>query len=93
MSDALDCSQRLLCPWNFPGKNRSGLPFPFPGDLPDPGIEPTAAVSWQWQADSLPLSHGGKPALARIRSCSDRNARKRYTIIKVAAEGNEGERK
>ena len=64
----MDCSQRLLCPWNFPGKNRSGLPFPFPGDLPDSGIEPTAAVSWQWQADSLPLSHGGKPALARIRN-------------------------
>ena len=23
----------------------SGLPFPSPGDLPDPGIEPTALVS------------------------------------------------
>ena len=30
---------RLLCPWDFPGKNTwSGLPFPSPGDLPDPGI-------------------------------------------------------
>ena len=29
---------RLLCPWNFLGKN-TGLPFPPPGDLPDPGIE------------------------------------------------------
>ena len=28
--------------------------FPSPGDLPDPGIEPTSAV---WQADSLPLNH------------------------------------
>ena len=34
----------------------SGLPFPFPGDLPDPGIE---AVCPAWQADSLPLSHLG----------------------------------
>ena len=34
----------------------SGLPFPSPGDLPDPGIEPTSLV---WQADSLPLSHKG----------------------------------
>ena len=34
----------------------SGLPFPSPGDLPDPGIEP---VSPAWQADSLPLSHLG----------------------------------
>jgi len=34
---------------------RSGLPFPSPGNLPNPGIEPTSA----WQADSLPLSHLG----------------------------------
>ena len=32
----------------------SGLPFPSPGDLPIPGIQP---VSPAWQADSLPLSH------------------------------------
>ena len=31
----------------------SGLPFPFPGDLPDPGIEPESLVSLHWQADSL----------------------------------------
>jgi len=27
------------------------FPFPSPGDLPNPGIEPTT-----WQMDSLPLS-------------------------------------
>ena len=32
----------------------SGLPFPSPGDLLDPGIQPMSPV---WQADSLPLSH------------------------------------
>ena len=32
----------------------SGLPFPSPGDLPDPGIKPESPVL---QADSLPLSH------------------------------------
>ena len=26
---------RLPCAWNFPGKN-TGVPFPTPGDLPDP---------------------------------------------------------
>ena len=37
---------RFLCPWNFPGKKYwSGLPFPTPGDLPNPGIEPTSLVS------------------------------------------------
>ena len=35
---------------------RSELPFPSPGDLPDPGIEP---MSPAWQADSSPLSHQG----------------------------------
>ena len=32
----------------------SGLPFPSPGDLPDPDIEPVSPV---WQGDSLLLSH------------------------------------
>ena len=32
---------RLLCPWDFLMQEYwSGLPFPSPGDLPDPGIEP-----------------------------------------------------
>ena len=38
----------------------SELPFPSPGDLPDPGIEPMCPVSPVLQADSLPLSHWGK---------------------------------
>ena len=32
----------------------SGLPFLPPGDLPDPGIEPTSPESPALQADSLP---------------------------------------
>ena len=32
----------------------SGLPFPSPGDLPDPGIEPAFPVSPALQADSFP---------------------------------------
>ena len=35
----------------------SGLPFPSPGDLPEPGIKP---MSPALQADSLPLSHKDK---------------------------------
>ena len=33
----------------------SGLPFPPPGDLPDPRIEPTFPVAPELQVDSLPL--------------------------------------
>ena len=36
----------------------SGLPFPSPGDLPDPGIE---LVSPKLQADYLPSEPPGKP--------------------------------
>ena len=37
----------------------SGLLFPIPGDLPDPGIEPKNSVSPALQAGFLPLCHLG----------------------------------
>ena len=37
----------------------SGLPFPSPGDLPDPGIGPECPDFLHWQVDSLLLSHWG----------------------------------
>ena len=40
----------------------SGLPFPPPGDLPNPGIKPASPVSPALQADSLPLSQRGSSA-------------------------------
>ena len=65
MSDSLEPSglqpARLLCPWNLPGKKYwSGLPFPPPGDLPGPGIEPASpalagrffTTSATWEAPS-----------------------------------------
>ena len=44
----------------------SGLPFPSPGDLPNPGTEPTSPA---WQVDSLPLSQQGSPesSIERIK--------------------------
>ena len=42
----------------FPGQEYwSGVPFPSPGDLPDPGIKPRSPVL---QADSLPSEPPGK---------------------------------
>ena len=50
-----DCS-----PPGFPvhriSQARILVPFPSPGNLPDPGIE---HLSPAWQADTLPLSHLG----------------------------------
>ena len=46
---------RLLCPWNFPGKNSGvGLLFPSPGDPPTQGSNPHLL---HWQADPLSLCH------------------------------------
>ena len=40
----------------------SGLPFPSPGDLPHPGIEPASLTpNLYWQVGCLPLAPPGKP--------------------------------
>ena len=39
----------------------SGLPYPIPGDIPDPRMKPTSPASSDWQVDSLPLHHLGNP--------------------------------
>ena len=46
----------------------SGLPFPSPGDLPNPGIKP---VSPELQADSLPSEPPGKPHKKDRRALND----------------------
>ena len=38
----------------------SGLPFPSPGDLPNPGIKPRSPAL---QVDALPAEPQGKPSL------------------------------
>ena len=35
----------FLCQWDFPGRYCSELPFPPPGNPPDPGIEPASPVT------------------------------------------------
>ena len=45
----------------------SGFPFPFPGDLPNPGIEPRSPAL---QADSLPSEPPGNPVNTRVGSLS-----------------------
>ena len=44
--DAMDCSSAGSSLHRIPQKEYwSGLPLPFPGHLPDPGIEPSSLVS------------------------------------------------
>ena len=41
----------------------SGLPFPSPGDLPDPGIEPRSPLLY---ADALPSESPGKSRARQV---------------------------
>ena len=65
----LSCVRLFATPWTVAYKAPlsmefsrqeywSGLPFPFPGYLPDPGIKPKSSAL---QADSLPSEPPEKP--------------------------------
>ena len=45
---------------------RSGVPFPPPGDLPDPGIKPTSPAL---PSDSLLSEPPGKPCVSELKEC------------------------
>ena len=53
-------NQRLFCPWGFSREEYwSGLPWPLPGDLPNPGNEPRSPTL---RVNSLPSEPPGKPS-------------------------------
>ena len=60
LCDPMDCSSPPLSLGFFRQEYWSGLPFPPPGDLPNPGSEPASPVSPALQADSLPAELLGK---------------------------------
>ena len=49
--------------WILQARTLEWLPFPSPGNLPDPGIEPGSPA---WQADSLPSEPPRKPWYLRM---------------------------
>ena len=58
----------LYSAWNSPGQNTGvGSLFPFPGDLPNPEIEPRSP---SLQVDSLPAEPQGKPKNTGVGSLS-----------------------
>ena len=67
----------------------SGLPFPPPGDLPNPGIEPKSPTL---KADSLSSEPPGKPTWRPKSIEIDKRPdkfRQGFTGARDAAEGNE----
>ena len=66
MSDSLQTPWTVACQaplsLGFPRQEYwSELPFPSPGDLSDPGIDPMSLVSPALHTDSLPAEPSGKP--------------------------------
>ena len=53
---------RLLCPWDFPGKNtRVGCHFLLQRIFPTQGLNLLLLILLHWQVGSLPLCHLGGP--------------------------------
>jgi len=64
LCDPTDCSRQALPSMEFSRQEyQSGLSFPSPGDLPDPGMEPRSPAL---KADSLPSEPPGKPDLVTV---------------------------
>ena len=62
LCDPMNCSPQAPLSMKFSRQEYwSGLPFPYPGDLPDPGIEPESPAL---QADFLPSEPPGKPLMS-----------------------------
>ena len=58
--DPMDCTHQAPLSMGFPKQEQwSGLPFPSPGDRPNPGIQPRSPAL---QVDSLPSEPPGKPS-------------------------------
>ena len=70
---SLSCVWLFATPWTIQSMEFSrpeywsGEPFPSPGDLPNPGIEPRSPTL---QADSLPAQPQGKPKNTGVGSLS-----------------------
>ena len=66
LCDPMDCSLPISSVGFSKQEDWSGLPFPSPGDLPNPGDRNPRLP--HWQAGSLPLSHRGSLATERCHS-------------------------
>ena len=63
----------------------SELPFPPPGDLPGPGMEPASPTL---QADSLPSEPPGKPGVATLNNKWNRIVGQENTYLLNKVKGN-----
>ena len=58
----MDCSLQGSSPWDFPKQEYwSGLPFPPPGDLPNPGMKPVSLAFPALAGGFFTSEPAGKP--------------------------------
>ena len=65
----------------------SRLPFPSPGDLPDPGIKPRTPAL---QADVLPFEPPGKPNVKQLYSIFKKKSTNKIKGRRGSTRGREG---
>ena len=83
--DPVDCSLSGSSTHGFSRQEYwSGLPSPPPGDLPEPGIEPSSPASPALQADSLPQRRQGSPT-------GERGQVREYTSVRKDKSQGSGE--
>ena len=67
-------STRLICPWNFPGKNTGvSCHFLFQGIFLAQGSNPHSKCLLRRQEDSSPLRHLGSPTLTLFKGKISKN--------------------
>ena len=69
LCNPMDCSlpQRLLCPWDFPGKNTAvDCHASLQGILQTQGLNLCLLHLLHWQAGSLPLAQPGSPKQSNL---------------------------
>ena len=77
----MDCSYQAPQSMEFPRQEYwSGLPFPSPGDLPDPGIEPGSPTL---QADALPSEPPRKQGKVEGGTKEEKKEGKRAPMEKI----------
>ena len=79
---------RLLCPWGFSMQEYwSGLPFPSPGDLPNPGIEPRFPTL---QGILYHLSHQESPFQRVYKASNIKRTQNKISSPSVILDTREG---
>ena len=76
---------RLLCSWDFSTQEYwSGLPFPTPGELPNPGTEPVSLGFPAWAGGIFTTAPPGKPSEEYLSIIYSQTSKEQGLILVIA---------